>query len=144
MDDERVPSLRLNPVRERAALLIAEGWSQVRVAEKIEYTPQTLSKWCKHDEEFMARVEILRADITKQANERLAESLPEAVDAIISIAKHGGTPGVVASRLRAAMYIVELANNPKIKAITRRPGSREAIVEGMSMTESEAKEMLNK
>ena len=144
MGEDKAPSLRLQPIRERAALLIAEGWSQVKVAEKIERTAQTVNKWCKHDDEFMQRVEILRADIPKQANERLAESLPEAVDSIIQIAKFGGAPGVVASRLRAAMYIVELANSSKVQKITRRPGSREAVAEGMSMTEAEAKEMLEK
>ena len=59
------------------------------------------------------------------------------------IAKSGGTPGVVSSQLRAAMYIVELVNNPKVKK-TLKKSNRDALVEGMGLTEAEAKDMLNK
>lgn len=138
--DKRVPSVRLPVKMERAAKMIAEGSTQAAAArdESIKVSTVTVHLWCKKPE-FQARVAALRADATKQAKEKLAESLPEAVDAIIKIALHGGPPGVVASQLRAATFIVNIVM--KIAKLPEpEPEPEPDAAEGMS--EGEAEEML--
>ena len=140
--DKRAPSLRLPVRQEIAAKLLAEGTSQAATArdEKVGVSAVTVHLWCKKPE-FQARVAALRADATKQAKEKLAESLPDAIDAITRIALEGGEPGVVASQLRAAIFIVQTVMKlAKLPA----PEEREAEADpAEGMSEAEAKEMLD-
>lgn len=138
--DRRAPSVRLPVKMERAAKLIAEGSTQAGAARdpQIEVSTVTVHLWCKKPE-FQARVAALRADATKQAKEKLAESLPDAIDAITKIATQGGTPGVVASQLRAAIFIVTTVMKiAKLPEPEKDPEPDAA--EGM--TEAEAEDML--
>ena len=66
--------------------------------------------------QFRARIEELRTDLTKQAVERLQESVVENTEIILDIAKNGGTPGVVSSQLRAALWAVERILKPAPRA----------------------------
>ena len=97
---------RLDPRKEKAALLIAEGWKQVDVAREMEVYPQTMSRWMK-DEDFKARIDELRVDLTSQAVTLLRESVVENTEIVLKIAKQGGEPGVVSSQLKAALWAID-------------------------------------
>ena len=74
-----VPSLRLPPREERAALLRAKGWSKAAVSrdEEVAASLSTIDRWCERPE-FIARVEALRMSVDLQATEILQESLTHA------------------------------------------------------------------
>jgi hypothetical protein len=110
---KKPPSLRLPPAQERAALLLAEGESQAGVARILHKTPGTLTRWMKKPH-FRDRIEELRTDLTKQAVERLQETVVDNTEIILDIAKNGGTPGVVSSQLRAALWAVERILKPNV------------------------------
>ena len=98
---------KLSPVKERAALLIAEGWTQADTARKIGKWPQTVSSWMTQDEDFVARIAELCADLTSQAMELLRESIVDNTEIVLGIAKAGGEPGVVSSQLKAALWCID-------------------------------------
>ncbi len=98
---------KLTPVKERAALLIAEGWTQADTARKISKYPQTISRWMKEDKDFVARIDELCADLTSQAMELLRESIVDNTEIVLEIAKAGGEPGVVSSQLKAALWCID-------------------------------------
>jgi len=97
---------KLDPRKEKAALLIAEGWKQVDVARELETTPQTVSRWMQQ-EDFTARIDELRVDLTSQAVTLLRDSVVENTEIVLKIAKHGGEPGVVSSQLKAALWAID-------------------------------------
>src|SRR3990167_181389 len=98
---------RLDPRKEKAALLIAEGWKQVDVAREMGVYPQTVSRWMKGDGDFRARIDELRVDLTSQAVTLLRESVVENTEIVLQIAKQGGEPGVVSSQLKAALWAID-------------------------------------
>ncbi len=81
----RVPSLRLSPRKERAASIIANGGTQTEAAEKVGVSKQTLTSWAK-DKKFQDRIEELRTDHLKQADELLEKSVPEAAAFLAALA----------------------------------------------------------
>ena len=98
-----------------------------------------MSMWARSSD-VLRRIEQLRTDITKQAVELLEQETLEAVKVIIDIAKRGGTPGVVSSQLKAALWIAERRIKiPQAQAqVQRDPGS--AVADKIS--EDEAEELL--
>ena len=98
---------KLTPIKERAALLLAEGWTQADTARKIEKWPQTITRWMKEDEDFVARISELTSDLTSQSMELLRESILENTEIVLKIAKTGGEPGIVSSQLKAALWAIE-------------------------------------
>lgn len=134
------PSLRLSPKKEKAALLLADGESQAEAARQCRVTPKTMSMWARHPK-VQERIVQLRTDMTKQAIELLEESTLEAVKCIIEIAKNGGTPGVVSSQLKAALWIAERRikgppTNAQVKSAGENAGAADRL------TEDEADELL--
>lgn len=102
-----LPRTKLPPDKERAALLLAEGWTQADTARKIGKWPQTISTWMKNDADFVARIDELLADLTSQSMELLRESILENTEIVLKIAKHGGAPGIVSSQLKAALWAID-------------------------------------
>jgi len=139
--DTRAPSVRLKPKMEIAAQLLASGSTQADASRdpRVKVTTSTMNIWCKKPE-FRARIEQLRCDEIQQAQDKLAESVPDAVDAVIRIATQGGTPGVVASQFRAAKYILDMALKPP-KMPDPKPGDMPGP-DGEGMTDAEADELL--
>lgn len=143
MPTKKAPSIRLKPIKEKAALLIAEGAIQVIAADQCQVTEATMSRWC-NDPEFQQRVEQLRTDVISQGDERLAESYTDAVETIIKIAKSGGVPGVVASQLRAAMFIIDRNKKRGRTPTDPTKATRTAEVEAELTADEEADELLGR
>ena len=81
----KAPSLKLSPRKERAASIIANGGTQTEAAEKVGVSKQTLTSWAK-DKKFQERIEELRTDHLKQADELLEKSVPEAAAFLAALA----------------------------------------------------------
>lgn len=147
-------SLRLSPKMERAALMIAEGWTQVRAASKeegVDVSKQTMNRWCK-DPDFIARVQELRSSSSKQADEILEMGVPDAADTVVGIANgkigpdydENGKPDNAGlnARLRAALYILEdRKKKTKSGQTSKRPGIGDRA---FIMNEDEADELLDR
>lgn len=136
----------LSPLQERAARMIAEGWSQAATAREINKTKQTLNRWCNQNEAFMQRVDDIRAEQDKRAEDIFIESIPDAIDTIVKIAKEGGQT----VQFNAARYILDNYLSLK-KKITTTNGTEveytdeedeEDIFTGMS--DEEIEELANR
>lgn len=138
-----VKSLQLKPIQERAAMIIAEGYTQTAAADACGVTKQTIGAWMRR-EEFKNRINELRIDIEAQARELLVDSLPAAVKTIARIAKDGGEPGVVNAQLRAAMYIVDFAKLNKHVPKKQQQADSDVEAEASLVDEHEAKELLER
>jgi hypothetical protein len=135
----RPNSLKLSPRKEKAALLLADGVIQAEAARRCGVTPKTMSMWARSPA-VIARVEQLRTDITKQALELLEQETLDAVKVVIEIAKHGGTPGVVSSQLKAALWIAERRiKGPPTGAASRQSESNSTADR---LSDEEAEELL--
>lgn len=137
---QKVPSLRLKPKREKAAIMIADGMTQAEAARECGVTPKTMSMWVRSPV-MKERIEQLRTDITKQAMERLEQETLNATEVIIEIAKSGGTPGVVSSQLKAALWIAERRiKGPPTTSQTRVTQEQLGVAD--KLTDDEAEELL--
>ncbi len=121
MAEDRLPSLRLEPKKELAAQLIADGVSQTKAAahDDIHVTKQTMNRWC-HDEEFMSRVDELRTDLDNQAREVLQSGQRHAAQVIVDTMR--GTddePKIQKLKFDAAKYLLDLL---KVK---KTPGGKD-------------------
>ena len=109
VSDTVVPSLRLPPHKERAAQLLADGLTQRQVAERIGRHEVTLSRW-KDDPNFVRRVEQLRTDLQRQADEVILDGVADAAKFVADVARGEVTtddPRQLGARLRAALWILE-------------------------------------
>ena len=81
-----VPSLRLDPKRERACYLISRGRGKAETSRdaKVRVSESTMHRWCD-DPVFQARVEALRTSVDRQATEILQDSLTNAARAVSDI-----------------------------------------------------------
>jgi hypothetical protein len=95
--------------------MLAEGESQAGVGRILRKNKGTITRWMKNPR-FRSRVEELRTDLTRQAVELLQESVVDNTQIILDIARDGGTPGVVSSQLRAALWAVERILKPAPRA----------------------------
>lgn len=103
--------MALNPAKERFALLIAQGETQASAIRKIGKTPQTATTWMK-EPEVKARVKEYQNDIASEAINLLKAAALRNTEIILDIAEHGGEPGQVNSRLKAAMWALEKIIKP--------------------------------
>ena len=95
-----------NPAHEKAALLIAEGWKQIDVAATLNVDETTITRWKKRPEVTL-RIAELVSDLTTQSVRLLQEKILDNTQIILDIAETGGEPGIVSSRLKAALWCVQ-------------------------------------
>jgi hypothetical protein len=112
-----------NPAHEKAALLIAEGWKQIDVANELQVDPMTISRWKKRPEVYL-RIRELVSDLTTQAVVMLRDNIVDNTQIILDIAAEGGEPGVVSSRLKAALWCVEAVMGKREDAATAEKTER--------------------
>ena len=95
-----------NPAYERAAVLMAEGWKQIDVARELGVDKVTITRWKQRPEVFV-RIRELVTDITSQSVALLRDQVMNNTQIILDIAQNGGEPGIVSSRLKAALWCVQ-------------------------------------
>ena len=150
--EDLIPSsLRLPPKREKAAQMLADGHSQADAFRALEVSKATMHRWAS-DLRFQARVNQLRPDTLKQAEEILEQGVAVAAQTVVEIASgkrvslekkpKSGEEGeeeaedasfdvtLVNARLRAALYILDrfakTAKLPPSKRQTNTPQSTTA------------------
>lgn len=109
----------LSPAKERAAILMVEGRTQADIARRLGKTEKTISLW-KKEPEFQERLQELRASVSEQALEILRKNLVNNITIIQDIAANGGEPGIVPSRLKAAIWAAERVLKPTENKETNR------------------------
>lgn len=116
MNNNVSPGLRLSPLREKAAQLLAEGSSQAETSRELHISKTTINKWCKNTE-FKDRINQLRSDSVMQAKDILEMSIPDAARTVVELAAGNlqfEDPKELNPRLRAALYILErFAKEPR-------------------------------
>lgn len=133
---------KLTPVKEQAAVLLAEGWTQADTARKIGKGPQTLSRWMSEDEDFVARIEELCTDLTTQSMDLLRESILDNTEIVLEIAKSGGEPGIVSSQLKAALWAIERVLQVPSKLVDKRNKAQRGIdAELLKQSDAELREL---
>lgn len=135
---------QLNYKQEKAAVGISEGLSQAEVARRLGTTPQTISRW-NRDPKFVDRVNQLSKDATKEVLTNLKANLEKNVGIVQQIAETGGEPGVVASRLKAAMYLVDKIMRPIEKSgvnVDAEKRAREIVMEVEKLSGEEVDDLL--
>lgn len=142
MDTQLDPPINLPPLKERAALLLANLHTQAAVARALKVSKQTVNKWVNRDELFRARLKQLTRDIQTEARERIAASVLDAVDTIVHIAQNGGEPGVVGSQLRAAIYLVDQLKLKRVKGDQVQERHTDVEAEAEAVEADEAAELL--
>jgi len=153
----KAPSLRLSPIKEKAAFIIANGGTQTLAAEKCGKTKQTVSKWCK-DEDFQKRVDELRADFSQQADEILQQGVVDAAKTVVDVASGKLThtitvegeemevPADLATlnpRLKAALWLLDKHQKGKLPKPSRTKDSEDAAAEAEFTSDEEAEDMLS-
>lgn len=96
----------LTPQQERFCLLMAEGSNQSAACRIIGVVPQTATRWMKLGA-IKERIRELQMDVTASALQRLKEAAMDNVEVVLRIAKGAGTPGVVSSQLKAAVWALD-------------------------------------
>lgn len=96
----------LSPAKEQFAVLISQGKKQAVAIRELGRTPQTAVKWMR-DPAIVARVKELRENLTDEAMRLLRDSVVDNTRIVLDIARNGGEPGVVPSRLKAATWALE-------------------------------------
>ena len=133
----KTSSLRLPPLREKAAKMMAEGFKQIEIAEKLQRNRMTIQQWMK-DPNFQSRVDELRSDVMAQSKDILSDAANDAATVIVQIATKGGTPGVVASKLAAAKYILDSIKQQKMPSPDKMKNIKE------SLSDEEVQELVNR
>ena len=142
MEDEKLPSLRLEPNRELAAQLIADGVSQTDAARHpdVHVTKQTMNRWCRHDEDFQARVDALRVDLDDQAREVLESGRRHAAQVVVDTMKN--TPADLKEaklKFDAAKYLLDLLKVKGSPGRRANPAGRVRPVD--KLTDDEVEEL---
>jgi hypothetical protein len=95
--------------------LLAAGKNDTQVAELLNLSRPTVTRWRCYLPEFKAALNRQRADIWGAAGDRLRSLLPKALDALASILERGQDEN---ARTRAALEILRLAQlSPAAAAI---------------------------
>ena len=131
----------LPPAKERFALLIAQGETQASAIRKIGKTPQTATAWMK-DPEIKRRVQEFQQDITSEAVNLLRGAAIDNIEIILDIARNGGEPGQVNSRLKAAMWAAEKVIRPAGTAAANEAQETKALREVAAELEQSSDEEL--
>ena len=131
---------KLEPKKERAANLIAAGVSQVSTANHpdISVTKQTMNRWC-HEEAFQARIEELRTDEGKAAQEILEGGQQKAAKVVVDTVQGNvdTEPKIAKLRFDAAKYVLDWSKVKKLPDQKPGRGTRRR-----NLSESEMEEML--
>lgn len=131
------------PIKEKVALLLAEGWRQADVARALHIHPVSVHRW-KKEPAVALRISELRTDLTTQAVARLREKVLENTDIILEIAKQGGESGIVSSRLKAALWCVEKVlgrPDPEEKVERQRKGTEAKL---LKLAEDELQDLVER
>jgi transcriptional regulator with XRE-family HTH domain len=173
MPDIQVPSLRLTPKQEKAAYLIANGKTQKAAASAAGVSKVTVNAWMKK-ESFQQRINELRLDLDKQADEILAVGVIDAAKTVTKIASGKFTidhtekrtselpdgtetteeefiegdfsdTRALNARLKAALWLLDMRKKGKIPpASGARPHTNIAEDVADSADDEESKEMLER
>lgn len=110
--------IRLDPRKEKLARFIASGRTQTYAAEQISVSKQTINAWVQ-EKLVQERIEQLRTDVFKQAEDLLIDSIVDAAEAVrdIALGNVDEDSRNTGHRLKAALYILELVKRTKIPAI---------------------------
>lgn len=131
---------KLEPKKERAANLIAAGVSQVSTANHpdIGVTKQTMNRWA-HEEAFQTRVEELRTDEGRAAQEILEGGQQKAAKVVVDTIIGNIDPDSKTAKLRfdAAKFVLDLLKVKKLP--DQKPGRG---IRHRTLSESEMEEML--
>ena len=118
-----IPSLRLSPKKEIAAGMIALGHSQAETARdpRVEVTKQTMNIWCQ-DPDFVDRVNELRVDKLKQAEEAIIRSVPAATNELIDIALGNSSDDskTIATKVKVLLWILDRGMGKKLPVSKKR------------------------
>lgn len=135
----------LKPVQERAAILYAEGVKGAEIARRLNISYTTYLRY-KGLPEFQDRVQSLTKDLTHEALTDIKNNLTKNVAIVQDIATSGGEPGVVPSRLKAAMYLIDKVLKPAEKMGTIDSGvqAREVMMEVQRMSSTDMEELLSR
>jgi DNA-binding XRE family transcriptional regulator len=136
---------KLTPRKERVARIIAGGDTQKKAADDLGVTKQTVNAWMK-DENLQGRIEQLRTDAFKQAEDILIDSAVEAAKTVrdIAIGEDFTDSKILTARLKASLYILDLAKRTKIPAIKQNSRTQNIDTAIAGMDEEEIDEMLDK
>jgi hypothetical protein len=88
----------------QAVALILYGWKSVVIAENLDITPQTLSKW-KNESAFKAILNLNKLAILHTARETLQVYAEKAVNGLVNIATEGDSEEV---RRKACLNVIQL------------------------------------
>src|SRR3972149_5960219 len=103
-----------------------------------------MSRWMKIPK-FRERVNNLSRDATKDVLTKLKTNLDENMEIIQGIARYGGEMGVVPSRLKAAMYLVDKVLRPVEKSgvqVDAEKRAREIVMEVEKLSGKEVDDLL--
>lgn len=133
------PIIRLDPRKEKLARFLATGKTQTYAAEQLQVSKQTINTWVKEDL-VQQRIEQLRVDVAKQADDLLLDSVVEAAETVrrIAIGDVHEDSKMVSAQLKAALYILDRAKTAKIPAV--RDNYKMKNIEPLSGMDDEEKD----
>jgi predicted DNA-binding protein YlxM (UPF0122 family) len=100
----------LKPIQLTVALLLATGTSITETAEKADTTRQTIHKWLKDDDEFIAYLNALKSENITAARSAIQSAAVLAVETISSLMKDSDNDAV---RLACAKEVLAMAGLTK-------------------------------
>ena len=139
----------LNPLQEKAALLLAEGCNQSETGRRVGRTYQSIRRWLEprkgKPSPFFLRVEELRQDILAESKRLIKENLLNNVKTIQAVADGEIDKEIAPTRLRAAQWLAEkVLGKDKTETPDPRKKAREAAMELEMLAEDDADELLNR
>lgn len=146
-DEMRAASLKLPPKKELLANLLASGATQAQAGRhpQVAVTKQTVTKWLK-DPRLRARVDELRTDLDRQAQEIIEGGVVRAAETVVGAANGelDDDPKVLGHRLRAALWILDNRKKKKVPPPDTRRGERSADALAELADREEAEEWLQR
>lgn len=110
-----MPALN-DPQKEKVALLLAEGATNVQAASAVNRGESTIRAWKRDDPEFAARVRELRTNITQEATDVFRSHLKEYAETIDQVARgHIDDEAGARVRFAASRYAIDLVLKPVIQ-----------------------------
>ena len=125
----------LKPIQLQAAVLLSTGTSITEVAEKAAITRQTIHKWLKEDNEFLAYLNALKSENITAARAAIQSAAVLAVNTISSIMKDSDNDAV---RLNAAKEVLAMAGLTKDTLSMANKGIGAVTTEGVRADKEKA------
>jgi len=72
-------------IKDQVAQLLAAGWGNTKIAEKVGIGRRTISRWLAEDEKFRSQVEELRNENLEQLKSLLSQAAPAAVSVLTDV-----------------------------------------------------------